>query len=317
MQHWKIYLAGLALSTVAGLAHADEVTLRASAFVPTSTTYGVPFQLYVDRVNETGAGLVQIRVVGGPEAIPANEQPNALTAGVLDIIATPPSYTKGQFVEADAQSLTNLSFAEQRESGAVDALSELAVERMNARYLTGYGTGVPFHIYLTEPISSLDDLSGQRLRGQTTYNLLFNALGIDSTAVAAPEVFTALERGVISGVGWAFWGLGDFGWDRLITTRVDPGFYNVIINVLINNDSYNRLSPEQQAILNDAAVWFEDYMVEWSAERTAQEYAAQEAAGVTAFDAGPELAELATRVYWEDLESLSPEIARLRPMLER
>ncbi|WP_412505272.1 hypothetical protein [Roseovarius sp. SYSU LYC5161] len=55
-------------------------------------------------------------------------------------------------------------------------------------------------------------------------------------------------------------------------------------------------------------------MVEWSAEKSEAELAAQEAAGVVAFDAGPEVRETAVSIYWDDLEALSPEVERLRPV---
>ena len=53
---------------------AQELTLKAAVFVPPSTTYGVPFKRFVDHVNETGKGVLQIRIVGGPEAVPADGQ---------------------------------------------------------------------------------------------------------------------------------------------------------------------------------------------------------------------------------------------------
>ena len=57
---------------------AQELTLKAAVFVPPSTTYGVPFKRFVDHVNETGKGVLQIRIVGGPEAVPADGQAQAV-----------------------------------------------------------------------------------------------------------------------------------------------------------------------------------------------------------------------------------------------
>ncbi len=307
----------VAASAGAGALHAQEVTLKAGTFVPPSTTYGIPFRIYADHVNETGKGLVHIRIVGGPEAIPATEQANAVMAGVLDIAVLPPSCCTGQFVEADAQPLTDMTVIEQRESGAIAALSEMATEAMGAFYLTSYGADVPFHFFLTEEISSLEDLRGMRLRGQTTCKLIFDKLGVDGSAIPAPDIHTALERGAVQGYGWAPWGIGDFGWDKLTRTRVDPGFYNVIINALMNQAKFDSLTAGQQAAPTDSAAWFEDHMIEWSAQRTQEEYAAQEAAGIAVFDADRELKEMATEVHWQDLEPLSPRVVALREMLEK
>ena len=142
-------------------------TLKAAVFVPPTTTYGIPFKRFVDRVNETGKGVLQIRIVGGPEAVPGNNQADAVKSGVLDIASIPPAYYKSNMVEGDAQILSDMTVAEQRASGAYAMLNKIANDRMNAVYLTTYGMGVPFHLYLTKDaqVAKPEDLKGMRLRG--------------------------------------------------------------------------------------------------------------------------------------------------------
>src|SRR5262245_1426708 len=137
----------------AGGARAEEVTLKAAVFVPPTTTYGLQFKRFVDHVNETGKGVLQIRVVGGPEAVPADGQAQAVKSGVLDIASIPPTYYKSAMVEGDAQILSDMSVAEQRKSGAYAQLDRIAVERLGALYLTTYGMGVPFHLYVTKDMA--------------------------------------------------------------------------------------------------------------------------------------------------------------------
>ena len=201
------------------------MTLKAAVFVPPSTTYGIPFKRFVDHVNETGKGMLQIRIVGGPEAVPADGQAQAVKTGVLDIASIPPAYYKSVMVEGDAQVLSDLTLAEQRKSGAYAMLNQIANEKMNANYLTTYGIGVPFHLYVTKdmPITKPEDLKGLRFRGQPNYNAIFKHYGIAGVNIAAPEVYTALERGTVQGYGWPLWGINDFGWDKLTKIRIDPG----------------------------------------------------------------------------------------------
>ena len=231
-------------------ATAQEVTLKAAVFVPPTTTYGIPFKRFVDHVNETGKGILQIRIVGGPEAVPADGQAQAVKSGVLDIASIPPTYYKSAMVEGDAQTLYDMCVAEQRKSGAYAMLNQIAVERMNSLYLTTYGMGVPFHLYVTKdmPIAKPEDLKGLRFRGQPVYNAIFKNYGIAGVNIAAPEVYTALERGVVQGYGWPLWGINDFGWDKLTKMRIDPGFYNVVVNVLMNKPKYDTLTPAQRKV---------------------------------------------------------------------
>src|SRR5882757_4349096 len=168
-------IAGLGFGLIlaaSSAATAEEVTLKAAVFVPPTTTYGIPFKRFVDRVNETGKDVLQIRIVGGPEAVPADGQAQAVKSGVLDIAAIPPAYYKSAMVEGDAQILSDMTVAEQRKSGGYAALNAIAGERMNAMYLTTYGIGVPFHFYVTKEmaIAKPEDLTGLRFRGQPNYN---------------------------------------------------------------------------------------------------------------------------------------------------
>src|SRR3982751_482120 len=114
-RRFQAVTAGLGLFLIAGVsARAEEVTLKAAVFVPPSTTYGIPFKRFVDRVNEAGKGVLQIRIVGGPEAVPADGQAQAVKSGVLDIASIPPAYYKSTMVEGDAQVLSDMTIAEQR-----------------------------------------------------------------------------------------------------------------------------------------------------------------------------------------------------------
>jgi TRAP-type transport system periplasmic protein len=314
-------VAGLGLLFAAGaIASAEELKLKAAVFVPPSTTYGIPFKRFVDHVNETGKGVLQIRIVGGPEAVPADGQAQAVKNGVLDIASIPPAYYKSIMVEGDAQILSDMTVAEQRKSGAYAALSAIAGERMNALYLTTYGIGVPFHLYLTKEmtVTKPEDLSGLRFRGQPNYNAIFKHYGIAGVNIAAPEVYTALERGTVQGYGWPLWGINDFGWEKLTKMRIDPGFYNVVNNVLMNKTKYGSLTAEQRKVLDDAVVWFEKDSVSYTADKTKETLEMMDKQGIKTVSFGPEFKKTAVSLYWDDLKKLSPEpIAKLQSLLSK
>lgn len=317
----RLATAGLGLLFASSLtAGAEEVTLKAAVFVPPSTTYGIPFKRFVDHVNESGKGVLQIRVVGGPEAVPADGQAQAIKTGVLDIASIPPAYYKSMMVEGDAQILSDMSVAEQRKSGAYDALSKIAIGRMGAFYLTTYGVGVPFHLYVTKdmPVSKVADIKGLRFRGQPNYNAIFKHYGIAGVNIAAPEVYTALERGTVQGYGWPLWGIEDFGWQKLTKIRIDPGFYNVIVNILMNKGKYDALTAAQRKVLDDAVAWFEKDNAKYTADKTKATLDMQAKAGIKAVNFGPDFKKTAVDLYWADLKKLSPDaIAKLQPMLTK
>jgi len=316
-------IAGLGFGLIlaaSSSATAEEVTLKAAVFVPPTTTYGIPFKRFVDRINETGKGVLQIRIVGGPEAVPADGQAQAVKSGVLDIAAIPPAYYKSAMVEGDAQILTDMTIAELRKSGAYAALNQIAVQRLNSFYLTTYGMGVPFHLYVAKemPISKPEDLKGLRFRGQPNYNAVFKHYGIAGVNIAAPEVYTALERGVAQGYGWPLWGINDFGWDKLTKMRIDPGFYSVVNNVLMNKSKYDALTGEQRKVIDDAVAWFDVDNEKYTAETTKAALEAQAKEGIKVVDFGPQFKKTAVDLYWDDLKKLSPDtVGKLQALLTK
>lgn len=313
----NLMMVAASAATLASPAVGQELVLRGAAYLPLETTWGIPFKIFVDRVNETGKGVLQISAMG-PEAIPATEQPNALRSGLIDFASMPPGTYKHVVPEGNAQDLSNLTLAEQRASGGYAALNEVTREKLNAELLTTYGTGVNFHLYLTREISSVEDLKGLRVRGQPIYSPFFKSLDLSSVSVPAPETYTALERGVVHGYGWTAWGIQDLGWDKLTKVRVEPGFYNSTMNILINKDRLAALTPEQRKVLDDAVVWFEAEMAVYMATQGDMHRAAQDAAGIKAVDLGEGFAKQAADVYWDELLRENPDtIPGLRALLQK
>lgn len=315
-------LAGAFLGGLLGLlalqpASADELVLRGAVFSPLGTTWGEPMKMFIDRVNETGKGVLQIQPIG-PDAMPATEQPNALRSGLLDLVATPPGMYKQMFPEANAQDLSNMTLEEQKASGGYEKLRALTRQKLNAQILTTYGPGVHFHLYLTKDVAAQADLKGMRVRSQPIFGPFFTALGLGTTTIPIPETYTALERGVVQGYGFPAWGVQDLGWDRLTKVRVEPGFYNVVVNILMNETRLKALDPAQRKVIDDAVVWFDTMLPGYMAEKNKLNADAQQAAGIKPVDFGPGFSREAEDVYWDLLAKDSPEtIPMLRGLLQK
>ena len=313
----RFAFALFAASLGAGPVLAQEAVLRAAVFVPTNTVFGEMFGRFVTHVNNEGKGLIQINLVGGPSAIPSLEQGNAVRTGVLDMAAVPPSFYAGNMPEADSVILSPLTFKQQRASGAWDALNRISNQKMNAWYLAAYGEGIPFHVWTTKQPTSAN-FQGWKLRTVPNYTPFFQALGAAPITMPPGEVKTALERGVVDGYGWPLIGIFDLGWGGDTKFRVDPGFYNVVVNVLVNQTRWKALRDDQRAFLTRMGDWLEIENTRWAAEKTASETKRQADAGIRIVNLGPDYVKLAYNAYWTELTRRAPEsIGILRPLLER
>jgi TRAP-type C4-dicarboxylate transport system substrate-binding protein len=98
--------------------------------------------------------------------------------------------------------------------------------------------------------------------------------------------------------------------------RIDPGFYNVTVNILVNLDKWKSLTDAQRAFMSKMADWLEQEFPKHAAARNSQEAEYQKKAGIKVVDFGPDFEKQANDVYWEQLAKASPDnIAKLKKML--
>ena len=90
---------------------------------------------------------------------------------------------------------------------------------------------------------------------------------------------------MVDGYGWPVTGIFDLGWDKVTKFRMEPPFYSVEVNVLVNLDAWKGLNDAQRKVLNDAALWLEGLDSEKVAVIKA-ERERQAAAGIAALDFG-------------------------------
>ena len=248
--------AGLVLLASAGVAGAQEVTLKGITSFAEKTFYSRGFEKFIDKVNADGKGMIQINYIGGPKAMPPFEVGNALKDGVVDIANVTGAFYTNVMPEADAWKLTERPMAELRKNGGFDYMAKLYDQKMNAVFLARHIDDNPFHLYLTKTITK-PDLTGLKLRITPVYREFFQALGATVVQTAPGEVYTALERGVVDGYGWPITGIFDLGWHEKTKFRVDPGFYSAEVSILINKASLAKLNDAQKKVIMDAAAWIE------------------------------------------------------------
>ena len=272
-------LAALLAAASAQTASAQEVTLRAVSAFAEKTTYARGFELFIDRVNKEGKGVLQINYIGGPKAMPPFETGNALKSGVVDIASSTGAFYTNVLPEADSWKLTERPMSELRKNGGYDYMAQLYAEKMNAIFLARHVDGNPFHLYLNKPIASAD-LTVLMLRITPVYRDFFSALGATVVQTAPGEVYTALERGVVDGYGWPITGIFDLGWHEKTKYRVDPGFYTAEVSILVNKAVWDRLTDAQRNILRKAGEQAEADAVAIFAEENAKDTKRQADAGI-------------------------------------
>jgi TRAP-type C4-dicarboxylate transport system substrate-binding protein len=303
-------LAFLALLTP-HLGQTQEVSLKMVSGFAENSMYVQRLQSWIQKVNAEGKGTLQINFLGGPKAIPTFELGNAVKTGVVDLALNTGAFYTNVMPEADFLKLTQISIAEQRKNGTFEAINKVWNEKGNMQYLGRVVENQPFHIYLNKKIDK-PDLTGLKIRITPVYRDFFQALNANVITTPPGEVYTALERGVVDGYGWPIGGIFDFNWQEKTKFRVDPGFYDAEVSLLMNLPAYKKLTPAQREFLNKEVLALEADNSFW-AHYTTEEIQRQDKAGIQTiqFDAATSGAFRlkAYEVAWSAAIKQSPEIA--------
>ena len=291
------------------LAAAQETTLRLVSAFPENQFYVKRTVEWIEKVNKEGKGVLQINFIGGPKAIPTFEVGKAVQSGVVDIGFSTGAFYTNVMPEADILKLSETSAAEQRRNGGYALINKIWAEKGNMRYLAKVVEFTPFHLYLNKKIDK-PDLTGLKIRITPVYREFFQSMGASVMTTAPGEVYTALERGVIDGYGWPIHALFDLNWQEKTKYRVDPGFYNAEVGLIMNLDKYKSLPAKAREYLDRQALAYEGRNDFWKTYNQS-EAKRQADAGIQtiSFDAATARAyvEKAKEVGWEAAIKASPQ----------
>jgi len=305
----KRVLLSVALAAAALPALAQETTLRLVSAFAENSTYAKRLEGWAQRVNAEGKGVLQINYIGGPKAIPTFEVGNAVKTGVVDMAMSTGAFYTNVMPESDALKLTRIFVAEQRKNGAFEYINRVWNEKGNMQYLARMVENQPFHIYLTKKIDK-PDLTGLKIRITPVYRDFFQALGAQVVTTPPGEVYTALERGVVDGYGWPIGGIFDLNWQDKTKFRVDPGFYDAEVSIIVNLDRWKKLTQAQRDLLQRQALALEAENTFW-AKFTEDEVKKQAAAGIqTIRFQGAQAKEFVDKAYetgWAGIIKSSPQ----------
>jgi TRAP-type C4-dicarboxylate transport system substrate-binding protein len=315
---------GIAVA-LAGVAPAKaEDQIRAIAAFTKQVGFTQSFLRFIDKANAAGKGTYQIQFVGGPEAVPTFEQAKAVRSGVADMGYTPSSYYAGEMPEIEALVGGNAAPWEARANGGFDMINDIHKKKMNAHILAWVEYGPRFNFYLknqpkTRP-DGLPDLTGMKLRGAPAYRELMATLGGTFVNMAAPEVYTGLERGTVEGFAWPQVGIMDLGWEKFVKHKVMPTFFNLDIIIMVNLDTWNKLSAASRDGLQKLAIAWEKESSDWWLNKAKEEQTELAKRGVQDFtlapEAGKKYVKLASDTVWERMKSRAPDTtAQLKPKL--
>ena len=280
---WGGAIVALALAAVPAAftvlpAGAANVNWKSITAFPRKHPFNKPLHEFAKRAAEYSNNEINIRYIGGPDVTPVPEQMKGISRGILDVYYGPMSYFLGEIPEIQAFNGSNLHAREVRATGGLALMNQAVRKRLKAELLGYYGSGYTFYIYTAKkPKFAADgtpDFTGMKLRGVAIYREFFKRFGASAVPMHVAEMYSGLERGIVSGMAWIGPGVTNFGWDKFLKYRITPAYWQGDIIIASNQAKWNKLStPHKRAITRAAMeteIWAHDLFAGWSAKEKAK-----------------------------------------------
>ena len=291
-------------------AERKPTVLKAACFLPKNNPLSFMTVEWVNRVNNTFPREIKIEYLGGPEIIPSVEQVEALRKGIIDINFNVGSYYAPQGAEFNTFQLTKISPLEERKSGFYEFMVK-AHEKIGAMYLGRWLHGA-FYMYLKEPVKTLGEIKGKKIRTGPLYVFFLKKLGAAPVSIKPSDVYTSLQRGLVEGFCWPILGARDQGWIEAAKYVLDHPFYEGDGTILINQKRWAALPGSIRDKILKMMPDFEKDMVKHYDDVIAEEKDLMTKAGVKFIKLDSKEAEkyvdMAYDAWWEFMMTKVPDL---------
>ncbi len=242
-----------------------EFLLRSQVNAPPTSPFAVTYDLYLDEIeNRTNGRVVFERYYEGGLA-PFAGIADAVAEGVADLAQCSDFFQAGKFPLGHTASLPGSSndlWAALMAFNELQKMPELQAEHtnLNLKYLAPCVLH-PFYIMSKEPIETMADLEGMKIRGVGTQAQVLEGLGATAVNIPTEEMYLAIERGTIDAITNNYPGFVGYGIHEICKYVFTLNTGQPMISIKMNLDTWNKLPADIQKIFDEVAIdHIETYM---------------------------------------------------------
>ncbi len=236
---------------------------------------GTAAERLVKRIQIATGGAIRIRVYAAGELVPALGVFDAVQRGLADMYHGAEYYWQGKSSAFNFFAAVPFGFnaAEMsawiRYGGGQQLWDELSAG-FGIKPMMAANSGMQMGGWYKQPINSLEDLKGLKIRMPGLGGEVLNRLGAATITLPGAEIFQALQSGAIDGTEWVGpWNDLALGFYKVAKNYYYPGFHEpgTVLSLGINLDVWNRFNDAQRQIISSAAAAeVETSLAEFNAE---------------------------------------------------
>ncbi len=254
-------LAAAAVAVTFGGASAEQVRLKMGATFPSSLTQlGTLGKKPEENVNRISGGDIQLKYFEPGALVPALELFDAVKSGAVDAGWSTSGYWQGKepalalfsavpFGPAAGEYAAWLYFG-----GGQDMYQKIYAK--NGIHALICGVIAPEASgWFREPLNSVTDLKGKKMRFFGLGAKVMQKLGVDTQLLAAADIYPALERGTIDATEFSMPAIDlNLGFYQIAKNYYFPGWHqqSTTFELIINKAKWDAMSDTQKAQLEIA-----------------------------------------------------------------
>ena len=238
-----------------------KVTLKLATSWPAHfPIMGTGVDAFAKRCSELSGGTLEIKVFAKNILVPALQVFDATSAAQIDAFHSGVYYWKGKnpafsIFGGMPLGLTSEEMITWFKFGGGYELWREMYGKFNLYPLIGGTTGPQMGGWFKNPINSLADLKGLKMRIPGLGGEVMKKLGVNPVLLPAGEIYTSLERGTIDATEW----VGPALDSMMGFAKAAPYYYTgwhepgSILEITFNKARWEKLSPKHQAIITAAS----------------------------------------------------------------
>lgn len=250
------------------------VTLVYAEVNPLDTIVGQTATAFKEKVEELSGGSITIDIQASGVLGSENDVLDNILAGGDTIDISRISAFALTSYGCEKSMLLSIPFTwESREHWWNFANSDLAQEFLNEPQEIGlpirgifYGEEGFRHFFTVEPVESIEDLQGMKLRvsNDPVMNGMVEGLGAYPTVVSFNELYSALQTGVVDGAEQPIANYKSNAFPEVANNLILDGHTLGAVQVVITDNAWNKLTENQQAVIMEAGKYAQEFNAQLS-----------------------------------------------------
>ena len=276
---------------------------------------------FADSVRACSGGRLDIKVFQTGAIVPAMEIFDAVSKGTLDAAHSWPGYWKGRNEAFTAFASVPFGLDNEGyniwyyERGGDKMFNDLYGRYGMVAFFCG-NSGQELGIHSNVRATKMSELKGLKVRTVGWYQDILTRLGVNVTPLPGPEIYLALERGVIDGCEFSSPAVNyPQGYHDITKYVIEPGVHqpSCQMDLFINKAKWDALPPDLQEIVRTCAketqlwanAWIENLNVKAIDEMQKKvEYVMMDDATISEFAK-------VTKAYLEELKAKNPDVKKV------